>query len=72
MLSDDVYNSLLLFVLNVDVVVGVEDSYLLIPKDDRQNPIATVPASRIVEFLIELPLSGARHDGFVAKDARDG
>ena len=72
MLPDDVYDSLLFCAFNVDVVVGVEYSYLLIPKDASQNPVAAVPASRVVQLLVELPLGSARHDRFVAEDSRDG
>ena len=71
-LSYDVYNSLLFCAFNVDVIVGVEYSYLLIPKDASQNPVAAVPASRVVQLLVELPLGNARHDRFVAKDSRNG
>ena len=62
----------LLLRLNIDVVVCIVDADILVPQHHCEHPVAAVPAGRLVEFLIELPLATAWLEFLVTKYARDG
>ena len=72
MISYLVNKSLLLVALNIDVVVCIKDANLLVPHDDRQHPVAAVPAARRIVLLVELPLTAAWNQVLVTELARNG
>ena len=69
--TDSVNDPGLFFRMDVDVVVGIVNADLLVPKNDCEHPVAAVPARLLVKLLIEAPLCATLLDMLVAEDPRD-
>ena len=66
-LSDQINDSFLFIALNIDVVICIQDTDLLVPKDECEYPVAAVPARGVIDFTAQFPLTTAGHDLLVTE-----